>query len=430
LKKLFNLNFFRNTLVLLSGHVFNQLVLIISYPIISRLYQPEQFGIFAQVNAIYAVLLLISTLRYESAIIISIDDNEAKNLLALSIILLFIFVVITFFCLVLFADGIADLLKSPRLKYYIYWIPLFILLASPQQIFYNWSIRKKEFKRANISNILKSSLNSIGRIIFGIYSANLLSLFLARSISLLFSMIQMIPVKIYNLFNKETYKSISRQAIIDSAKNHKDFPLFMSGGELINRIATSSVPLILSSFFGVKFLGFYAMANTALNIPLSVLRNSLQTVFMQEASERRRSQKTIFGESIKISGLIFISGLIPLILLILFGPEIFRLILGLKWEKSGEIAQILIPWFFMTIVAAPYTALVPVMNLQKYFLIFQSTLLATRILLIIGVFFLFHAEEFVLFSLMLHGVFFNLFHIIYVSIVTFKIENSENQVNN
>lgn len=430
MKKLFNLNFFRNTLVLLSGHVFNQLVLIISYPIISRLYQPEQFGIFAQVNAIYAVLLLISTLRYESAIIISKDDNEANNLVALSLILVFIFVLITFFCLVVFDDRIADLLKSPRLKYYIYWIPLFILLASPQQIFYNWSIRKKEFKRANISNILKSSLNSIGRIIFGIYSANLLSLFFARAISFLFSMIQIIPVRIHKLFNKEIYKGISRQAIIDSAKNHKNFPLFMSGGMLLNRISTSLVPLILSSLFGVKFLGFYAMANTALNIPLSVLRNSLQTVFMQEASERRRSQKTIFGESIKISGLIFILGLLPVIILIMFGPEIFRLILGSKWEKSGEIAQILISWFFMTIVAAPHTALVPVMNLQKYFLIFQSTLLVTRILLIIEIFFIFNTEGFVLFSLMLHGVFFNLFHLIYVSIVTYKIENSERWVNN
>lgn len=422
IRSIFNSQFYRNTFVLFSGNAVNQIILLLTYPIISRLYEPADFGHFEQVNAIFLFIVLLASLRYEYAIIIAKDDNEASNVLTLSLFLLIVFSVVVFILLLLFRSSIAVMLSNPKLELYLFWISPFLLVAGMQQILYNWIIRKKNFKLANSSNILKSSTNSLGRVALGFIIANPISLFLSRGISFLLSLLILVRKEIIPFFNALKNGVISLPRVMSVAKKYKDFPLYMSGGVILNRFTTSLTPLILSGFFGLKVLGFYAMANTVLNIPISILRNSIQTVFLQEASELKNKEKKISGELLKITLLLFTIGIIPTGLIIRFGPKIFSFILGLQWELSGTIASIIIIWLFFTIVATPSMAIVPVVNLQQYYLILQTILCITRIVVLFGTYTLYGELKSVLYGLMLHGSLFNIFNVIYVMKKTHQIE--------
>lgn len=422
IRSIFNSQFYRNTFVLFSGNAVNQIILLLTYPIISRLYEPADFGHFEQVNAIFLFIVLLASLRYEYAIIIAKDDNEASNVLTLSLFLLIVFSVVVFILLLLFRSSIAVMLSNPKLELYLFWISPFLLVAGMQQILYNWIIRKKNFKLANSSNILKSSTNSLGRVALGFIIANPISLFLSRGISFLLSLLILVRKEIIPFFNALKNGVISLPGVMSVAKKYKDFPLYMSGGVILNRFTTSLTPLILSGFFGLKVLGFYAMANTVLNIPISILRNSIQTVFLQEASELKNKEKKISGELLKITLLLFTIGIIPTGLIIRFGPKIFSFILGSQWELSGTIASIIIIWLFFTIVATPSMAIVPVVNLQQYYLILQTILCITRIVVLFGTYTLYGELKSVLYGLMLHGSLFNIFNVIYVMKKTHQIE--------
>ncbi|MCH7731304.1 MAG: oligosaccharide flippase family protein [Candidatus Marinimicrobia bacterium] len=422
IRSIFNSQFYRNTFVLFSGNAVNQIILLLTYPIISRLYEPADFGHFEQVNAIFLFIVLLASLRYEYAIIIAKDDNEASNVLTLSLFLLIVFSVVVFILLLLFRSSIAVMLSNPKLELYLFWISPFLLVAGMQQILYNWIIRKKNFKLANSSNILKSSTNSLGRVALGFIIANPISLFLSRGISFLLSLLILVRKEIIPFFNALKNGVISLPGVMSVAKKYKDFPLYMGGGVILNRFTTSLTPLLLSGFFGLKVLGFYAMANTALNIPISILRNSIQTVFLQEASELKNKEKKISGELLKITLLLFTIGIIPTGLIIGFGPKIFSFILGSQWELSGTIASIIIIWLFFTIVATPSMAIVPVVNLQQYYLILQTILCITRIVVLFGTYTLYGELKSVLYGLMLHGSLFNIFNVIYVMKKTHQIE--------
>jgi len=78
--------FFQNLVKLSSSTLLAQVLLIISSPLLTRLYSPEDFGVFAFFIGIIGVLSTITNLRYEQAIIIPKKDSLANQLVYLSLI--------------------------------------------------------------------------------------------------------------------------------------------------------------------------------------------------------------------------------------------------------------------------------------------------------------------------------------------------------
>ena len=64
--------------------------------------------------------------------------------------------------------------------------------------------------------------------------------------------------------------------------------------------------------------------------------------------------------------------IVPLIILIFFGPEIFVYILGDDWSKAGIYAQWLAPWIYLQFQWAPISNITVVLELQRLALITQS----------------------------------------------------------
>ncbi|MBT3759518.1 MAG: oligosaccharide flippase family protein [Candidatus Marinimicrobia bacterium] len=416
-------NVLKSVLTLASGNLINQAILLLTYPIISRIYSPEDFGTFEQVNAILIVFIMLGSLRYETAIIVSKDETESRNTLVLSSMILIILTMLIFFLLIIFSSKIASWLSNPKLGKFLLWMVPLLFMAGMQQIFFNWTIRNKNINQANLSNIFKSSINSIGRVVLGLFAANPISLFVSRFTSYFLSFMALFIKEMKEFKTAIIQKEISGKSIRNSAIKHKEFPLFMSGGVIFNRMATSITPLMLSGFFGVRWLGFYAMANTALNIPIAILRSSLQTVFLQEMFEKKNSGTGLFKDLVKITSYILILGIIPLIVIIVFGPSIFSFVLGPTWETSGIIASFIITWLFVSIVNTPSIALIPVLKIQRYFIIFQAILFVTRIAILLWTNEHFGSERAVLLGLVAHGCIFNIFNMIYVFSKTFQSDN-------
>ena len=88
-------SFVANVVRITSGSFFGQLILVISSPLITRIYDPEIFGTFAIYNAIVRLISAISPLRYEMAVVIAQKNRDAKHLalIALSFVFITVFLV-------------------------------------------------------------------------------------------------------------------------------------------------------------------------------------------------------------------------------------------------------------------------------------------------------------------------------------------------
>ena len=94
----------RNVLKLAGGSAGSQLISVAAAPILTRLYGPESFGVLATFASILALLNVVSSLRYELAIAVPKDDDEAIALVWLCFVLVVISSALTALGVVLLGD--------------------------------------------------------------------------------------------------------------------------------------------------------------------------------------------------------------------------------------------------------------------------------------------------------------------------------------
>ncbi|GJQ23509.1 MAG: hypothetical protein HBSAPP01_12990 [Candidatus Brocadia sapporoensis] len=156
-----------NVLTLMTGTTIAQAIPIAISPILTRIYRPEDFGIFALYMSIASMLSVIATGRYELAIMLPEKDEDAVNIVALSLI---IACFVSFLALVIvwvFNESITKLLDNKEISKWLYFIPLSVFLTGAYNAFNYWSNRKKQYKRLAISRISQSGATVTSQIGMG-----------------------------------------------------------------------------------------------------------------------------------------------------------------------------------------------------------------------------------------------------------------------
>ncbi len=83
-------NFAKRVSLLIGATAVAQLILILSMPLLTRLYTPEDFGLLAIYSSILAVISVVASLCYESAIPLPKNDETAAHILLLTISILIV----------------------------------------------------------------------------------------------------------------------------------------------------------------------------------------------------------------------------------------------------------------------------------------------------------------------------------------------------
>ena len=111
--------FTSNVLKLITGTALGQLITVLVSPILTRLYSAEDFGIFAIYISVAGILSVIITLRFEDAIVLPAEDNEAIDLVLLGLGISLIFSLILLLTFFLFNKPILNIIDHSELGFYV-----------------------------------------------------------------------------------------------------------------------------------------------------------------------------------------------------------------------------------------------------------------------------------------------------------------------
>src|SRR3954467_8588845 len=75
--------FLKNVAVLASGTALAQVLTVLAYPILMRLFNPDEFGLFALFGALSQYSVAIASGRYELAMVLAKTEEEAANLMGI-----------------------------------------------------------------------------------------------------------------------------------------------------------------------------------------------------------------------------------------------------------------------------------------------------------------------------------------------------------
>jgi lipopolysaccharide exporter len=373
-------SFSGNVLKLMTGATFAQALGILVAPIVTRLFAPEAFGIAALFLSITAIIGVIVCLRYELAIMLPKTDEEATNIVAVSLCSVILITIVSALLVFFGSDFIVRLIKAPELKNYLWLIPLFVFFSGVSAALNSWNSRTKHFGRLSVIQIISSVITQATKLTAGF--AGFVSGGVLILTTLLGSVVStsMLGEQIWKDDKKLFISNVRWQKIRAGFVRFRKFPLIDTWGGLLNTVSWQLPALMLSSFFSLSVVGFYALGLTVLQRPLSIISGSLSQVFYQRASE----EKNIKGNNAALvenlmDKLMFV-GILPTAMLAMVGEELFAVVFGARWAEAGRYTQILAPWVFFWFISSPLSALFSVYERQGAALSVHSLIFITRVI--------------------------------------------------
>ncbi|WP_180116272.1 lipopolysaccharide biosynthesis protein [Acinetobacter sp. YH12140] len=297
------------TLSLLVGAIMT----FIALPVLTRLYSVADFGAYGIALAIVSVLSTVANLRLDQALLVA-DEQDKKSLI---------------FEGAVFSTGIAIL--SGIVISFILNVEMASAVATGVlantliQSLYNYQFAAhKEYFCAGL-NIFRSA----------IVVAVQLSLPLFIQISLVnsynVSSILMIVAMLLYILKYQLYQ-VSWQAF----KNYQDFIYANTPHALLNSFSHNLPYYVVSHFVGVQAMGFYAIVERTLRVPINLISQTLRQFFIRKF-KTTDSNKNALKASVLLSLLS-----LPLFAIFFILPEsVYLWIFGSEWVGISTYFQIL-----------------------------------------------------------------------------------------
>lgn len=368
----------RNFAKLLSANVVAQVIGLVVYPILTRIYAPEDFGVLNLFLSISGVLVILSTAEYYNAIVLPKDDKEGKNVLLLSLCLLLALVAIIAVS-VFFAEAIADLFNTPELAQYYWLMPILVAASGGWNILNYWYIRRGRYDKISTYQLSQSILSSGGKIGFGY--AGMLSggMIYAVVLAPLLALCGSIVLRFKGTKHRHTF---SFKKIMEAAKRYKNFPLYSLPKSFVNMLAGQLPVLLLTPYFGSQYVGWWSMALLLGFIPISMVSRSIYQVLYQYTTERVNSRLAIGPYFRKFTWGVLLVGCPVFALLFLIMPWLTSLFLGEGWDMTSTYLRWMLPWLLSSILTASTGFLSDIFMKQKIGFGFE---LLTAFLRVVGV---------------------------------------------
>ncbi|WP_301664839.1 oligosaccharide flippase family protein [Methanoculleus frigidifontis] len=325
---------YKSVFVLGSGTILAQLIGILSMPIITRIYTPEDLGLLAAYTSILSIVAVTATFRYEFAYALPKRDDGAANLFALCLILL-IATTAGFSLILLFGgDILVNILNLDPLADYVLLLILGFFGIGLYTTLNYWAIRQRDYKRITYTKINQSACSAVFKILLGFLSFGPIGLIIGHVVS------EIAGIGTYSramwIKERDGLRRISFSGIKTVAKEYWSFPVLNLPASIVNNFTIYLPAIMLLAIYDGQTAGFYALANSMMVIPGSAISRSLAQAYLGEASKmvREESQdlRSLYVKTIR--HLSFIA--IPLIgTFALCAPFVVPVIFGEAWIEAG-----------------------------------------------------------------------------------------------
>ena len=355
--------FSKNVSLLMTGTAISQIVSVIAYPIITRFFNPEDFGLYVLFNSILGMLTVVGALRYEFSIPIAVNKFKAINALFMSFFVLLIFCLVLTACIYFFGDKLLYILDAEKLVPFKYFLILGVLFAGLYTVLNQWAFRVKAFKKLSITRVSRGLALNISQIVFGILKFSGVGLIIGKIIGEFSGnlvLLRQVFKSEKNVFSQFNFKEIRGLLI-----RYKKFPLFTAPSHLFNKSGLELPVFFITSIFGSSVVGLYGLAHLIVSLPMMLIGSAVGDVFYAEAatSGRKNPEELLLRSTNLLKKLIYM-GLIPLIILVFFGPWLFGFVFGEEWTESGRYAQIIAFLVFFRFIFTPISRVFQVFEKQ------------------------------------------------------------------
>lgn len=329
-------------------------------PIITHLYDPETYGLYSLVLASFSIFNGMSSLRYDTAIVVMGNNRLSEYMSILSFAVLVLFTGLLSIFLFFGKEVYLGWMNASEIIPYTWLIPVFVVFTGYRLILNGKASIAKHFTLLTVAGILMAVVLRGFALLFGFFSPSFFSLCLAHILAFV------VVIGYMSTKHRLNFHFFQPQRLMFLAKKYWKYPVFETSSAFVNSLSLWLPVFMLAGYFGPAIVGLFNMADRLLDRPFRMLANALGSVYFPTAS-----QVMIEGKAKKLLSLykkiffrLFVLFL-PLFLTVYFVAPWLEGFLGEKWAGAGLIIQILVIIRFFHTLNTPFAKTFLILGRQE-----------------------------------------------------------------
>jgi lipopolysaccharide exporter len=351
-------NFAKNAGSLSVGAIIASGLQFLASPILTRLYTPDEFGIYNALFGFSTILALFSSFSLQMAIPLAKTDSDASDLIWLTLF--------NAFAIALPLGALSSLFLSDLMRTDVS-TALWLTAVVTAGISMFWlalralASRHHLFHVVSASGVVDSGSQSAGQLVLGFASLGTVGL----AIGYLFG--KVVAVGVLLAKDKKHLKKPQRMKKV--AQNWSRQGSWLTPTTLLNQGSITAIGPLIVAFFGSATAGNFSLAMRILAVPSAFIGQAVADVFFSRAAriERTGDQTSLAVD--RVASALFAVGLPVFSITTLMGPEIFVLLFGSEWRDAGLIASLLSPWLGLNLISSPISGVIAVKRQSRRLLI-------------------------------------------------------------
>lgn len=367
-------------LSLLIVYGFAQGITLLSAPILSRLYSPENIGQFGFIVTMLVLLLPLASLRYEYAIPLVKQVYSRHILIRLANTL-----VIMTSCL--FAIGLLCFKLIHPQAYLTATITvvllLIILIQGLSQVLTLQLFATGYTKQVALGKLWQSCVMIATQIVAAIFFKSwpldglVMGYLLGLSVNYAYLYVQ---VKQYEAQLNALKRVVTTDAVMFFVQRFKTLPLLSSWTGFLDGLSTLFPVLFIGPMFGARNLGLYYLIFRVFSAPMGLLEKAVREVLIKTWTDRIKQKQRISRLFIKLTlGLATIA--LAYFIVMSVGAQYTLLLFGETWHGAGAVLQRLSFIIALMVCVSPLSNVLIFLEKNSWAAYWQVTYILTTLLI-------------------------------------------------
>jgi O-antigen/teichoic acid export membrane protein len=298
------------------------------------------------------MLLAVASLRYEAAIPIPAGEEEAADLLSLS--LLVAVAVASMVGVLCWAAGrpLTRLLRVPELHPYLWLVPAGVLAAGMYQALSSWAVRARAYPVLARTRLAQGAGQVGVQLALGFAGVGPVGLLAGDVVGRAGGTGTLASATLPGRAAVLRGTTLARLRAV--AVRYRRFPQLSSPAALLNALGLQLPTLLFVALYGPSVAGWMALGQRVVGVPMRVVGQALAQVYLGEAARIIREEPArlpvLFN---RLARRLAWAGAIPIAAIGLAGPTVFPWFFGEEWREAGWYVLLLAPTVWAQFVVSP-----------------------------------------------------------------------------
>lgn len=360
-----------------SGNVLAQAIALVAYFVLTRIYSPDDFGLFNIFYSFIEVFVIASTCKYELSIVVADDDREAAAVTRFALRLnTVVSLIILALAATLWVGGWLPAHFRP-LGWMVLLIPPMVFFCGTSRIYSFLYNRFHRYGHIALSESINAGGGALSKILLGLAGALPTGLPVGAVLGQAAANIN------YRIgLRKLALQPTSAEERKAAARKHRNFPLFVAPKDFINTLSSNLPFLWAAAWFGRAEVGLFGLALTFTLQPVNLISTAVERVLYARTAEAVRRRAPVAPMLRRFILPLTAAATAVCVVAWFVAEPVFAFCFGSRWAGCGPYVQALIPWALTAFVSTSLIFLPNVFGVQRVELRFHIAMLVLRALAI------------------------------------------------